>query len=142
MELADGLLITKTDGENIKKAKVAKSNYQNALHLFPSSKNNWVPPVLTCSSLENKGIDKVFEMINSFETHNIENGWLQKNRQKQRFFWFKEKLDDLIKSDFYEKNNIRDQIKQLKNQIDFGDLDPFNAAMQVFNDYESWKPKD
>ena len=52
-------------------------------------------------------------------------------------FWFKEKLDDLIKSDFYEKNNIKDQIKQLKNQIDCGDLDPFNAAMQVFNNYES-----
>ena len=55
------------------------------LYIFPSSKNNWTPPVLTCSSLENRGIDKVFEMINSFETHNIENGWLQKNRQKQRF---------------------------------------------------------
>ena len=35
------------------------------------------------------------------------------------------------------KNNIKDQIKQLKNQIDCGDLDPFNAAMQVFNNYES-----
>ena len=58
MELADGLLITKTDGENIKKAKVAKSNYQNALHLFPSSKNNWTPPVLTCSSLKTGGLIK------------------------------------------------------------------------------------
>lgn len=137
MELADGLLITKTDGENIKKAKVAKSNYQNALHLFPSSKNNWTPPVLTCSSLENRGIDKVFEMINSFETHNIENGWLQKNRQKQRFFWFKEKLDSLIKADFYKNNQINDQIKSLNQDIESGKIDPFNAAKQLFSGNES-----
>ena len=76
-------------------------------------------------------------MINAFKEHTLNNGWLAANRQHQRYFWFKEKLDDLIKSDFYEKNNIKDQIKQLKNQIDCGDLDPFNAAMQVFNNYES-----
>ena len=137
MELADGLLITKADGDNITKAKMAKSNYQNAMHLFPGAKNNWIPKILTCSSLENKGIDVTWDMINSFKEHTEKNGWLAANRQQQRYFWFKEKLDDLIKSDFYEKNNIRDQIKQLKNQIDCGDLDPFNAAMQVFNNYES-----
>ena len=130
-------MITKTDGENIKKAKVAKSNYQNALHLFPSSKNNWTPPVLTCSSLENRGIDKVFEMINSFETHNIENGWLQNNRQKQRFFWFKEKLDSLIKADFYKNNQINDQIKSLNQDIESGKIDPFNAAKQLFSSNDS-----
>ena len=137
MELADGLLITKADGENITKAKMAKSNYQNAMHLFPGGKNNWIPKILTCSSLENKGIGDTWDMINAFKEHTLNNGWLAANRQQQRYFWFKEKLDDLIKSDFYEKNNIKDQIKQLKNQIDCGDLDPFNAAMQVFNNYES-----
>ncbi len=133
MELADGLLITKSDGENIKKAKVAKSNYQNALHLFPTSKNNWIPPVLTCSSLENQGIDKVFDMMNSFEKHNIENGWLIENRKKQRYFWFKEKLDSLIKTDYYRNNIVQDQILRLNKEIENGEIDPFNAAIQVFS---------
>ena len=76
-------------------------------------------------------------MINSFETHNIENGWLQKNRQKQRFFWFKEKLDSLIKADFYKNNQINDQIKSLNQDIESGKIDPFNAAKQLFSGNDS-----
>lgn len=35
MEMADGIAINKCDGNNIEKAKVARNQFQNALHLFP-----------------------------------------------------------------------------------------------------------
>ena len=56
MELADGIAITKSDGGNEKIAKLQKS-YQNAIHLLPA-KNHWITEVITCSSIENKGIAK------------------------------------------------------------------------------------
>ncbi|MGC4021554.1 MAG: methylmalonyl Co-A mutase-associated GTPase MeaB [Cyclobacteriaceae bacterium] len=34
MEMADGIVITKADGENEKKAKLAQAEFQHALHLF------------------------------------------------------------------------------------------------------------
>ena len=37
MEMADALLITKADGNNLQKAKNAKTEYAHALHLFPPS---------------------------------------------------------------------------------------------------------
>ena len=58
MELADGIAITKSDGGNEKIAKIAKKSYQNAIHLLPAKENHWITEVITCSSIENKGIAK------------------------------------------------------------------------------------
>ena len=54
MELADALIITKSDGDNIIKAKNAALTYKKALHLFPYLENGWIPQVNTCSALEKK----------------------------------------------------------------------------------------
>ncbi len=35
MEMADAIAITKADGENITRAERAKTEYANAIHLFP-----------------------------------------------------------------------------------------------------------
>ncbi len=63
MEMADALVINKADGDNVKKAKLAQLEYKNALHLFPPSESGWIPTVNTCSSLNNKGIEEVWKVI-------------------------------------------------------------------------------
>jgi len=62
MEMADGIAINKCDGSNVDKAKVAKSQYQNALHLFPPHDSGWSPEAITCSSIELNAIDEVWDM--------------------------------------------------------------------------------
>ena len=52
MELADALIITKADGDNLQKAKNAALEYKRALHLFPHMENGWSQQVSTCSALE------------------------------------------------------------------------------------------
>jgi len=41
MEMADMVLITKADGNNIQKAKNARNEYAHALHLFPPTESGW-----------------------------------------------------------------------------------------------------
>jgi LAO/AO transport system kinase len=36
MEMADTIVINKADGDNIRKAQLAKSEFNRALHLFPA----------------------------------------------------------------------------------------------------------
>lgn len=50
MEMADMMVITKADGENIHKAELAKTQYQGALRLFPIPESGWRPKVYTCSA--------------------------------------------------------------------------------------------
>ena len=84
MELADALLITKADGDNITNSKNAALEYKRALHLFPPMKNGWIPQVSTCSSLEDTGIAEIFETINKFDTQMISSGWKNENRENQK----------------------------------------------------------
>ncbi|MBQ5372429.1 MAG: methylmalonyl Co-A mutase-associated GTPase MeaB, partial [Rikenellaceae bacterium] len=43
MEMADIMVITKADGENVLRAKLARRQFQNALMLFPMPESEWRP---------------------------------------------------------------------------------------------------
>ncbi|RME19583.1 MAG: methylmalonyl Co-A mutase-associated GTPase MeaB, partial [Bacteroidetes bacterium] len=51
MEMADGIVITKADGDNLSKAKLAAARFKSALHYFSHPLKNWSVPVLPVSSL-------------------------------------------------------------------------------------------
>ena len=61
--MADGIVINKADGSNIDKAKLAATQFRNALHLFPAPESGWTPPVLTYSGVYNLGVKEIWEMI-------------------------------------------------------------------------------
>ena len=58
MEMADGIIINKADGDSIDKAKLAAAQFRNALHLFPTPESGWSPKVLTYSGYYNLGHSK------------------------------------------------------------------------------------
>ena len=60
MEMADIMVITKADGENVNKANLAKVQYQNALHLFPLPASGWSAKVYTCSSVAKTGLEEIW----------------------------------------------------------------------------------
>jgi LAO/AO transport system kinase len=110
MEMSDALVITKADGDNIKKSELAKRSYQNAMHLFPPNVNEWIPKALTVSSIENNNIDEVFQIIDSFKNQTKINGWFEKNRRIQDRFWMHEAIRESLLLEFY--NNESNKIKR------------------------------
>ena len=99
MELADMVVITKSDGDNLQKANNAKQEYQMALHLFPASENGWTPKVSVCSALEDTGIKDIWETINTYNQQMIINNYKDENRKKQDVYW----LHHIIKEDLGNK---------------------------------------
>lgn len=61
MEMADGIVINKADGNNIERAKLAQAQFRNALHLFPLPPSGWTPKVLTYSGYYEIGIDEIWQ---------------------------------------------------------------------------------
>ena len=133
MELADGIAITKSDGDNEKNAKIAKNSYQNAIHLLPAKNNNWIPNVKTCSSVENKGIAEIWKSLEKFREHCSENNWINNNRSKQDVFWFHQKLNQFLIEDFLSKDNIKEKVKKMEESVKKRNLDPFTAASKILN---------
>jgi LAO/AO transport system kinase len=64
--MADGIVINKADGDNIDRAKLAQTQFRNALHLFPLPPSGWTPEVLTYSGYYEIGIPEVWDMIDRY----------------------------------------------------------------------------
>ncbi len=63
MEMADLMVITKADGENIHKAELAQTQFQGALRLFPVPESGWRPKVYTCVGVAATGLEEVWKGV-------------------------------------------------------------------------------
>ena len=122
MELADALIITKADGNNIQNSKNACLEYKRALHLFPQLPNGWTPQVGTCSAIENKGIIEIYNIIKKFNSQMLANRWIKDNRETQKIYWLhqtiKEELGTKKYNSLIESNQIELLEKEIKNGKD------------------------
>lgn len=135
MEMADAIVITKTDGTNTRKAQLAKTTYENALHLFPPKDSGWMPKVLTCSALTNSGIDVVWDTITEYLDCTKNNKYFEANRREQSRFRMYEAIDEAIKDNFYNHHAIRAMLKELEPLVLTGKISSFVAAKKLLIEY-------
>lgn len=141
MEMADGIAVNKADGQNTAKAKLARAQYSNALHLFPPSRSGWIPRVETCSSLNSEGVIPVWEMIDDFMTHTKKNGYFQQHRNEQARYWMTESIQENLKSNFYQNPRIKTLLPELEIKVQQDRLSSFEAARQLLDLYFKGLPK-
>jgi LAO/AO transport system kinase len=135
MEMADAIVINKADGDNIAKAKLAKTEFNRALHLFPAKKSGWTPTASTCSSFTKEGIDLVWNTISDYFELVKSNDYFQIKRQEQNQFWMMETINEQLKSNFYNHPNIIELIQKNKEAVANNEKSPFVAAMELLNIY-------
>jgi LAO/AO transport system kinase len=133
MEMADGMVITKADGNNIDKAKMARAEYARALHLFPPTESNWIPEVLTCSSTEIKGITEVYDMIDKYKRHTKLNHFFESKRANQTKQWLHQTIHDTLIEQFYDNPIIKEEILKIEKQIELNLINPHQAAIDLLN---------
>lgn len=136
MEMADALIITKADGDNVKKALLAAREYKNALHLFPPNTNEWIPKVFTCSALDGTNMDEALKTIRSFENHVKINGSFERNRREQDKKWLSETLKELILNGFFSNPTLVQKLKRNEERVAKGELTSFQAAEELFEAYQ------
>ncbi len=135
VEMADLIAVNKADGDRVEAAKLAKRQYQNALHLFPSKENDWTPSVVTCSALNNQGIDETWEIILAFQQQMKVNRFFEKKRQQQSLQWFHESIEGLLKEMFYQNPKMKDELSKIKTTILQGQQSPFRAAKMLLESF-------
>jgi LAO/AO transport system kinase len=131
MEMADVLAINKADGDNNKKAALAKSAYRNALHLLPPHKLGWVPKVVTCSALQNEGIDTIWKLINEYQLLLKKGSNFERIRMEQKENWMNETLQTRLLEDFLAHPALKKQLPSLRKQVMNGEIIPSTATRKL-----------
>jgi len=135
MEMADGIAINKCDGSNSDKAKVARSQYQNALHLFPPHESGWVSEAITCSSVELNGITEVWNMVERYIEFVKTNNFFEINRNSQSKYWMYETINEQLKANFYQNPEIQDILLESEKKVLSNELSSFIAAKKLLDKY-------
>ena len=136
MEMADILIVNKDDGDNKKNVIRAKQQTISSLHLFPPAENNWIPPVLSCSSIEKTGIDEIWKSILSFENSMKISGHFAKKRSEQSLYWLHQTIVEELKHRFYHRPDLQILIKELESKVLEGKMNSFEAAFKLLDSYE------
>ncbi|MFT6029591.1 MAG: LAO/AO transport system kinase [Oleiphilaceae bacterium] len=142
MELADGLIINKSDGEHKLAAQQTKQHYQNAFHLLKHD-GFWTPPILTCSSLESEGIKDIWEMLEQYQEQSKDTKFQDENgqsnnafslkRAKQNSNWLKSLVHDMLERKLYQNPNVKTMLPQLKNSVLCNEITPYSAAKKIID---------
>ncbi|MDH4473403.1 MAG: methylmalonyl Co-A mutase-associated GTPase MeaB [Fluviicola sp.] len=136
MEMADGLAVTKADGENDQRAKLAQRELKNAIHLFPPTASGWIPEVHTCSSVTGERIDAVRNMIHRFEEHAKIKGSFLQNRKDQDRNWMHETLRSLLLEGLYLNPAIHQRTLEMEEAVRQGNISAFEAAEFIYDLYK------
>jgi LAO/AO transport system kinase len=135
MEMADAIVINKADGDNINKVKLAKTEFNRALHLFPAKKSGWIPTTATCSAITHEGIPEVWKTIAEFETLTKSNNYFFEKRKEQNQFWMMETINEQLQSHFYNHPEIEKLVAINKKAVANDEISPFAAAMDLLKKY-------
>ena len=135
LELADLVVINKSDGKQETLAKTAQSEYRKALHLLPSSKNSWTPQILRCSALEKRGMDKIWDSVKSFSKALQNSGEWEIQRQKQTGKWMWSLVEEGLLTNFRNHPDLQKQIPELEKEVESGKMLPTTAARKLL---DSW----
>lgn len=131
MEMADLVAITKTDSGNELQANLAKSEYESALHTFPVNDSGWFPEVVTCSAIEKKGINQIWEIVEKHREMLSKNGKFVENRQKQNLSWMHDFIEQSLKQNFYTNQKVSTKIKDIQKSVSEGKKLPLQAGLEL-----------
>ena len=137
MEMADGIVINKADGDNIDRARLAQAQFRSALHLFPPTQSGWIPEVLCYSGYYGLGIEEVWDMIDRYFKFVTENGYFERKRQQQARYWMFETIDEQLKAHFYNNPEVDAMLREKEARVLNNQQSSFTAARDVLDFYFS-----
>lgn len=128
IEMADAIAINKADGDNLKVAKLAKVEFNRALHLYPAKASNWQPKVTLCSGLQNEGIADIWKIITKYLELTKANDYFSLKRNEQNKYWLIQTIEEQLKSDFFNHPTIKIELQKQLTLIEANKTTPFVAA--------------
>lgn len=132
LELADALVINKADGDSRALAAQAQQHYQNAMHLL-SHPQFWTPKVVTCSALEDQGIDAIWAMITDYTALAQANGMWGRQRMQQKQQWLHQLIQEGLQAKLLASPQAQTLLPRVEAEVADDQLTAYQAATKILD---------
>ncbi len=137
MELADVVVVTKSDGDLAPAAGRTEADYRNALHLLRPKWRAWTPEVLRCSSVTGDGIDAIWTTIAGYVAALTGSGELDEARAGQAVAWMWDEIDDALGRRFRAHPEVDALLAPLERDVAAGRVTPAVAGRRLLDAAEA-----
>jgi LAO/AO transport system kinase len=131
LELADVIAVNKADGDHERDAKRAARELAGALRMIYGRDAPWMPPVLTCSALNDVGLDTVWQEIGRHRDTLSESGELEERRRRQQVEWTWAMVREQLLGRLSAHPKVRALVPDVERAVQNGELTPTLAAEQI-----------
>ena len=131
LEIADMIAVNKSDGDNEMRAKIAKRDYENALHIMKPASPNWQPPVVLCSGLKKLGLDELWSQVESHREALAASGEMQEKRRQQQLNWMWSMVTDQLQTALMHHPEVQAILPRVKDGVIEERLTATLAAQQI-----------
>ena len=131
VEMSDLITINKADGDRTITAKQSQKAYKNALHLLPATDSGWIPPVMTSSALEKKGIEEIWQTCMDYRTMVQKNDFFQEKRKKQARYWLHERIQNDLRLYLQTDPTMKSALETIETAVLSYQKTPFQGAREI-----------
>lgn len=136
LELADMIAVNKADGDNSDRAVRAAAEYAGAMHLITPAGASWVPPVVTCSALNNTGLEELWQKVDEHRRKLTASGELAAKRSAQLLRWMWTLVEDRLVASLRSDRAVASAIRKLEADVLAGRITPSIAADRVLEAFD------
>jgi LAO/AO transport system kinase len=136
LELADALVVTKADGDQLALAERTRGEHASALELLRPTSAVWTPRVLAASAVTGQGIDALWELVLAHRTALEAAGELAARRQRQAREWMWTLVQEGLERDFRAHRGVAQAIPALERDVEAQRATPAGAARALLETFE------
>ncbi len=136
MELADLVLVNKSDGEQLAVASRTAADYQMALQFLNSRSLNWKVKVQMMSALTGQDIDLVWQLIIDYRNLLDTTGEISSRRIAQSSAWMWSEIAEGLLEELKQSELVMSHIDSIENEVKSGNLPPTVAARKLIKKFK------
>ncbi|XP_042572437.1 methylmalonic aciduria type A protein, mitochondrial [Cyprinus carpio] len=136
IEMADLVVVTKSDGELVVPARRIQAEYTSALKLLRKKSKVWKPKVVRISSQTGQGVPELWDTMLQFRDAMLSSGELRVRRQTQQKVWLWNLIQENAVRHFQQHPAVHAELPELERRVTSGDISPGLAAdllLKVFS---------
>jgi LAO/AO transport system kinase len=137
IELADAIFVNKADGDNVRRARLAKAEYNRVLSFLHPCTEGWKTKAYMGSALTKEGIPEIWQLIRGFRELTIANGVFQRRRREQNLDWMRGLIDEALRRRFFSDKEMQEKLAAISASVAAGEMPPVKAVESLMSSWMS-----